>query len=648
MTARRHVRLLAGVAALAAAAVALLPGAAYAEGGRITQIETTGGKLNLVFAAGALPDGATVDPASVKVTVGGSELPATATLITGGGVARSAELVIDTSQSMTGEGIAGAKAAALAFVDGVPEDVRIGLVSFADQATVRVAPTTDRGAVRTAVAALRPAGKTSLYDGVLAGLRELGTTGARTLLVLSDGADTSSTAKLPAVLTAVKGSGATADTVAFKTPGDAAAVLKQIAAAGGGRAISAARAGDIGAAFRQTARTIANQLAVTANLPPTVVGPVTVAVSAKAGDRTVTDEVLTTVLPPDAAPGGSGGSVRIDPGRWGGKGSLYLALLALFAALLAILALGFGALTPDRQTGRVRRRLSLYTLTGRTVTEAREPAGSGALGESGVARSAVELADRVVRQRDFEASIARRLEQGGSALKPAEWLLIHAGSTIGTTVLFMLLTGGRPLASTVGFVIGFGLPYGWLSFRANRRANLFLSQMPDTLQLLAGSLTAGYSLPQAVDAVVREGSQPIATEFGRAIIESRLGVPIEDALDNIATRMDSRDFGWVVMAIRIQREVGGNLAEVLGTVAQTMRERERVRRQVRVLSAEGRLSGWILGGLPPVFGLYLVLVRPEYIRILYTDPIGILLICIAALQFAVGVFWLRKVVQVEV
>jgi tight adherence protein B len=647
MTAR--VRLLAGVAALAAAAVALLPGTAYAEGGRITQIETTGGKLNLVFAAGTLPDGATVDPASVKVTVGGTAVPASARLITGGGVARSAELVIDTSQSMTGEGIAGAKAAALAFLDGVPDDVRVGLVSFADQATVRVTPTNDRGAVRTAVGALKPAGKTSLYDGVLAGLRELGTGGVRTLLVLSDGADTASKAKLPAVLSAVKTAGVTADTVAFKTPGDAAQVLRQIATAGRGRAISAARAGDIGAAFRQTARTIANQLAVTADLPPSVSGPVTVAVSAKAGDQTVTDEVLTTVVPrPASDDSGAGRPIQVDPGAFGGKGALYGALVALFLALIAVLALGFGALTPDRQTGRVRRRLSLYTLTGRTVTEAREPAGSGALGDSGVARSAVELADRVVRQRDFEASIARRLEQGGSALKPAEWLLIHAGVTIGTAVLFLLLTGGRPLATVVGFILGFWLPYGWLSFRANRRANHFLSQMPDTLQLLAGSLTAGYSLPQAVDAVVREGSQPIATEFGRAIIESRLGVPIEDALDNIATRMDSRDFAWVVMAIRIQREVGGNLAEVLATVAQTMRERERVRRQVRVLSAEGRLSGWILGGLPPVFGLYLVLVRPEYIRTLYTDPIGILLICIAAVQFAVGVFWLRKVVQVEV
>ncbi len=165
---------------------------------------------------------------------------------------------------------------------------------------------------------------------------------------------------------------------------------------------------------------------------------------------------------------------------------------------------------------------------------------------------------------------------------------------------------------------------------------------------VAGSLSAGYSFPQAVDAVVREGAQPMSTEFGRAIIESRLGVPIEDALDHVAERMGSRDFTWVVMAVRIQREVGGNLAEVLTNVSNTMRERERVRRQVKVLSAEGRLSALILGGLPPMFALYLVLVRPTYIKPLYEDPIGILMLCVMGFLFLVGVFWLRKVVKVEV
>jgi tight adherence protein B len=200
----------------------------------------------------------------------------------------------------------------------------------------------------------------------------------------------------------------------------------------------------------------------------------------------------------------------------------------------------------------------------------------------------------------------------------------------------------------VGLLIGLAGPFLYLVIKESRRTSAFLAQLPDTLQLLAGSLSAGYSLPQAVDAVVQEGNQPIAGEFNRALVESRLGVNVEDALDGIAGRMKSEDFGWVVMAIRIQREVGGNLAEVLKTVAGTLRERERLRRQVQVLSAEGRLSAWILGGLPPVFALYLVLVRRSYIEILYTDPIGIFMLVVMLVQMVVGAFWLSKVVKVEV
>ncbi len=117
---------------------------------------------------------------------------------------------------------------------------------------------------------------------------------------------------------------------------------------------------------------------------------------------------------------------------------------------------------------------------------------------------------------------------------------------------------------------------------------------------------------------MREGNDPIAAEFNRALVEARLGVPIEEALDNIADRMNSQDFHWVVLAIRVQREVGGNLAEVLTNVAATLRERERLRRQVQVLSAEGRLSAVIIALIPILFAVFLLLARPTYLEPLYT------------------------------
>ena len=635
------------LAGLAAVALALLPAsAAHAVTGRITEITSANGQLRLVFSADALPAGVTVDPASVAVTINGQQIPSEARPVTASAtVRRAAELVIDTSGSMRGEGITGAKAAALAFVGAVPADVEVGIVTFSDKATVRVPPTRDRNRLRVAINGLQPAGETALYDGVLLGLREVGTKGARNVLVLSDGADTSSAAKLPEVVAKARDAKATLNTVAFKTEETTAGALRQIAVAGGGRAVGANRAGDIGAAFRDAARAISGQLVVTADIPATITGAVTVAVRAQAGPDALTDEVVHTVVPaPTKAPVGPR-AVDVEDGAFASKGVLYGALGGLFVALLVVFVVALGTFSPDRRTGRMRRRLSLYTLTGRAPAEERE---STALGDSGVARSAVDLADRVVRQRDFETTLARKLERAGSALKPAEWLLIHAAVTIGAALLLLLLSGGKVVPALLGFVLGFAAPYLFLSFKGSRRTATFMAQVPDTLQLLSGSLSAGYSLPQAVDAVVREGAQPIATEFNRAIVESRLGVPIEDAMDSIATRMDSRDFAWIVMAIRIQREVGGNLAEVLTTVANTMRERERVRRQVRVLSAEGRLSAWVLGGLPPLFALYLILVRPSYIKPLFTDPIGIAMLVTVGLIFTVGVFWMRKVVRVEV
>jgi tight adherence protein B len=147
---------------------------------------------------------------------------------------------------------------------------------------------------------------------------------------------------------------------------------------------------------------------------------------------------------------------------------------------------------------------------------------------------------------------------------------------------------------------------------------------------------------------VREGSDPMAGEFKRALVETRLGVDIEHALMGIAERMKSVDFEWVVMAIRIQRDVGGNLSELLNKVADTIREREYLERQVLTLSAEGRLSVWILGGLPPAFMGYLLLVNPTYISPMFHSPIGWVLLTVMTVLLTVGIFWMKKVTKVEV
>lgn len=343
----------------------------------------------------------------------------------------------------------------------------------------------------------------------------------------------------------------------------------------------------------------------------------------------------------------------------GGSLLLWLGSLLLFLGLAAVVLFSLDAFSGSsgrsnsgrpsdrRGGGSVQDRLAIYTLGDAPArTAVRPPAVDRS--RPALVRGVVSLVAQVLHGRPTEASLGQRLDQAAVPMDPAEWVLTHVGCALGLGLLLGLLGGGQPAPVVLGLLVGAALPFAFLRVRAGQRKDAFDGQLADSLQLLAGSLRAGYSVPQAIDAIVREGEEPMTTEFGRALVEARLGVPLEDALEAVGERMRSVDFRWVVMAMRIQRDVGGNLAEVLTNVAATLRERERLRRQVRVLSAEGRLSAWILGLLPVVFGGYLLLVRPDYLRPLWTTTLGWLMLVTAAALFAIGVLWLRRVVRVVV
>ena len=410
-------------------------------------------------------------------------------------------------------------------------------------------------------------------------------------------------------------------------------------------------------AFSKRQQTINEQVFVTAPLPPGVTsGEIIIDVSATLSDGSPI-QVQEAYLPRSGGYTGRAEPRLPTTGRDQspcrpipiGQEILPVALVAIFAGAATILAVALmAAVRTDTAHGRISRRLSLYTLTGRQPQKQAETTSTSVFGSSAIARSAVELAGRVVARPRVESALATRLDSAGLLLKPAEWTLIQIASGLFGGLLLLLLSGGSILAALLGLVLGVVGPQIYLLFQRSRREDAFLAQLPETLQLMAGSLSVGYSLSQAVDTVVREGSQPVSGEFNRALVQARLGMPVEDALEAVAARFRSKDMTWAVMAIRIQREVGGNLAEVLSKVAGTLRERERLHRQVRVLSAEGRLSAWILGALPVVFTLYLVLVRPEYLRPLHTTPLGWLLIIVGCVLFLAGVLWLRKVIKVQV
>ena len=175
-----------------------------------------------------------------------------------------------------------------------------------------------------------------------------------------------------------------------------------------------------------------------------------------------------------------------------------------------------------------------------------------------------------------------------------------------------------------------------------------MSLLPDTLSLLAGTLRAGYSLMQGVEAVSQEVSEPMGLELRRVVTEARLGRPLEEALDGVAERMASPDFAWAVMAIRIQREVGGNLSELLLTVAETMIQRERLRRDVAALTAEGRMSAYILIALPVGLGLVMFVMNKDYTSKLLNTTAGNVMLGAAVVSAFVGYLWMRKIINIRI
>jgi Flp pilus assembly protein TadB len=316
-----------------------------------------------------------------------------------------------------------------------------------------------------------------------------------------------------------------------------------------------------------------------------------------------------------------------------------VAALLFLAIVVAVLGLAWPRSSTADRIGQIEHFGPSRT------TPSSPPAEESASAGTAITRTALAATASVVRSGRVEERIRQRLERAGMRLQPHEWVLLRF------CVMVAAAAGLFTVAAAPGAVLGAAL--AWVStllyqtFRIDRRSTQFAEQLPDALQLVIGSLKSGFSLPQALDSLVRESSEPVSVEFGRALAEHRLGADVSDALERMAQRVRNDDLRWTIMAVRIQREVGGNLAEVLQTTVDTMRERSRLRRHVRSLSAEGRLSAWILIGLPLFIGLFMFFYRRDYVRPLYTEPEGITMLLGGGLLFVIGIFWLIRVVRVE-
>jgi tight adherence protein B len=282
------------------------------------------------------------------------------------------------------------------------------------------------------------------------------------------------------------------------------------------------------------------------------------------------------------------------------------------------------------------------------------------LGERLSSSTALASFNRVVEKRDWASNMARELARADLTLKPSEFLAIRAAAMIGIPAVMIILSPfilllSSPVIWIGGLVVGYWLPKFWVKRRQGKRLKAFNASLADTIMLIANSLRAGASFLQSVEMVVREAQPPISTEFARVIREVNLGLTLDEALANLSRRVKSDDLDLMTTAISIHHQVGGNLAEILDTIAYTIRERVRIKGEIRTLTAQQRMSGYVVGFLPVALVLLLSVIAPTFMAPmlqkppeLLGQPAGAFILGLGGIMMGIGFIIIRKIVDIEV
>ena len=561
-------------------------------------------------------------------------------------VSLTVTMALDVSGSMAGEPLDSMKAAAIQTVETLTsEGVSVGLISFATAVDVVAEPTQDAAALTSAIEGLEAAGRTALHDAVVAGVEQLaGLEGVRALVVFADGGDNESSATLADAIATANAADIPVTVVAFETPDLDPETLRPLSEETEGGFFTPSEPVEFSQALSEVTEDVASQyvLSYRSGLYEPAELDLAVTVSADGAEASA---AFVVANPREAfavgdAPAPPPAQV-FDAGIFGRSAVLFVALGIAFLAVVVVLLLLFYP-RGDREASRTLRRG--VTMVQRGDGDVRLEGGTYA---STIAQSAIGLVSRAPKPEGYDERLQNDIDRAGWNLRAGEFTTLRVVGALLGFVLFWSLTGsvilGLLLAAVVAIVPGL-----LLATAKSRRQSKFMAQLPDALQLLSGTLKAGYGVLQAIDTVVKEVEDPMSSEFQRALTEARLGLPLEDSLGSMADRVDSDDFRWVVVAMNIQRQVGGNLAELLDTVAETLRGREQVRRQIQVLSAEGRLSALILFILPIALLGYLLFANPDYLLPLLTNRIGWIMMIGAAVLMALGAIWIRRLIKIEV
>lgn len=588
---------------------------------------------------------------SSTVVVSGAEVPSEATPVIETTAPKEAILVLDISGSMRGPRLAAAKEASIAYVNGLPDDVEIGLVTFNDEVQVVVEPTTDKRAVIEAIQGLQAGQKTALFEGMIAGLDLADADKGARLLVLSDGGDTVSAATEQDVLARAQQDGIPLDIVALTPTVSHAAVLRQLSSGTGGQFLLATDVTGLQQAFEEATGSFGGKVTVRATVPEDVDASgkfAIVTVDVDGTEFTGTSQLPKSDALVSTTGGTSTGGIVIGegsgtdttnapppepPSPW-----IYAILVALIVITIAL------ALASYRRQKRSRLRVEQVLWYSSAVTTGVVP---GVRPQSQPDSLFASL-DQWLATKSWYPAMDTRLDNAGLSMTVTTWLFLRAVAMLVLALLLTLLIGNALIGIPMGLLIGWLITRMWLGSKEGAKRKEFEEELPDFLLLIASSLRSGLSFQQALDSTAAEGQGEVSRQMRRVISETQLGSTMEAALMRVSDRMQSEDLKWTVTALAIQREVGGNLSNILETAAQTVKGRAELRREVRTLSAEGRLSGWVLAALPVGLFVYMFFANRDYISFFWTYTVGWMSMGALVVLFILGWFWMRRIVKIEV
>jgi tight adherence protein B len=622
-------RLVRTVAASAAVAALVLPGLAFGQAPTLVQSPTSGFPDRAYLLQ--LPERRSLTTAAVSVSENGGPVTGLA-VVPPGGAATGAILLIDASNSMRGAPLAGAMAAARAFLNERKANMPVSVVVFGPDDSTLAEFTTDADELAASVAE-RPATSegTHIYDALIEATEAVTAQGLRraTVVLLSDGTDIGSEATRAEALTALASTSTRVYSVGLRSPQYDPDTLVSVARRSGGRYAEAARPAELAAIFTEIGTDLASEYEVTYRslLPPNVSANVAVTVGGQTAKANYTTPPLSLTSDRGTFERSWLDDVIVSP------------YLAVFIVVSVIALLGLALLTAaDARNRSLRHRMAQYV----TVPTEEE----GRIRRAEVTAMLAAGAQRRVEGHRWWQSFERDVELGGFKYSPvgiAGWTIIAAiVSSIVVAIAFQSLLG--LLAGLVVPLVTRVIVKG----RVSKKRKAFHEQLPDNLDVLAGALRAGHSLVGAMNVMLEGAAEPFKSEFRRVLQDEQLGVPLDDALMVMSRRMENLDVEQVAIVTRLQREAGGNTAEVLDRVVDNIRGRMELQRLVQVLTAQGRIARYILTAIPVFLLAFFLLVNAPWLEPLWQTTLGNFAMVMWVIMLVGGWFAIKKIVEIEV